>query len=176
MPMTWTDKARAEVRVLSSPFPSLSPSPSVYLTILTITFSILVLTPVQLLAHILRIHPIKLDYESLAEAMGPECTKKAVQSQIQRIKNAGNTTTTVDDEHEANAEAQGLVAPKQRTRSTPIVSAMKGARRDAKRKSKAADDEAEETDEEEGMPMGKKRKVRFEDEDEELVVETAEAA
>ena len=79
------------------------------------------------------------------------------------MKNGGNAAAAVDDEHEADAEAQGPATPKKRARETPMISAMKGARADAKRKLKAADDEDEEVDEEEGTPMGKKRKVRFED-------------
>ncbi|MCJ1382719.1 hypothetical protein MMC17_005832 [Xylographa soralifera] len=137
----------------------------------------------ELLAHILRIHPVKFNYDALAEAMGPDCTKKAVQHQIQKMKNAGNSAAAPDDEHEANAEAQGLVTPKKRVRKTPMISAMKGAKRDAKGKSKAADDEDDEMDEEEGMPMAKKKKVRFEDEglqvedeDEEMIGEKGEEA
>ncbi|MCJ1432098.1 hypothetical protein MMC27_001454 [Xylographa pallens] len=144
MPMTWTDQARAEVRILPSPFPPAQITPFNLPHDPHDHFRVPLSDPLQLLAHILRLHPIKLDYDALAEAMGPECTAKAVQRQILRMKNAGNGVAAVDDEPEATAEAQGPVTAKKRARKTDAISAMKGARRDAKGTSKAADDEDEE--------------------------------
>ena len=73
---------------------------------------------------------------------------------------------------EANAEAQGPVTAKRHAHETSTISTIKAAKREAKGKRKVADDEDEEMDDEEGMPMCKKKKVGFEDE--EMINETEE--
>ena len=40
----------------------------------------------RLLAAILTVHEVKMDYEKLAEIMGPQCTKRAVQEIIKKLK------------------------------------------------------------------------------------------
>ncbi|MCJ1478297.1 hypothetical protein MMC13_006974 [Lambiella insularis] len=55
--------------------------------------------------HALGQNNISLDYGRLAEAMGPDCTKRAIGHQIQKFRNLTKTYTTTTADTETNGEA-----------------------------------------------------------------------
>lgn len=61
----------------------------------------------RLLVHILKIHNVKLDYEQLAQCMGPECTAKAVMHRVARIK----ATAAADGDDADDADFDGKANP-----------------------------------------------------------------
>lgn len=45
----------------------------------------------QLLLSILAVHDIKVDFEAVAALMGPNCTSRAVQEQLKKLKKLAST-------------------------------------------------------------------------------------
>ncbi|KAI9883812.1 MAG: hypothetical protein M1823_004396 [Watsoniomyces obsoletus] len=57
----------------------------------------------RMLGHVLRLHDFKVDYEGLAEAMGSECTAKALKNRIGKLKSisAGGTNDSATNNDES---------------------------------------------------------------------------
>lgn len=50
----------------------------------------------RLLLAILKVHEVKIDFAAVAEIMGPQCTKRAVQEQIKKLKKLTPADQSID--------------------------------------------------------------------------------
>ncbi|MCJ1387212.1 hypothetical protein MMC18_000052 [Xylographa bjoerkii] len=132
----------------------------------------------ELFGHIIRIHNVKINYDLVVAAMGPECTKNAIMHQVQKLKTVNDDAATPGEEAEATGEAMELVTPKKRGRKpkadgakTPTRRAKNGgklvgigAKASQAAKLKAAAEAATDGDDEEEEESPVTKKVKFEDE------------
>ncbi|CAL5865971.1 uncharacterized protein PFLUO_LOCUS178 [Penicillium psychrofluorescens] len=99
--------------------------------------------------------PAGLDYEKLAEGMGPECSAEGVKQHIRQLKKRGETAAAADPDKDAET-TEGAEDVPATPKSTP---AKGGARKKAAPKAKAAADGEATPKRKRGRPAAKAKAV-----------------
>ncbi|KAI9375933.1 hypothetical protein BJX61DRAFT_539389 [Aspergillus egyptiacus] len=109
--------------------------------------------------ELLKHQNVKLDYGWLAEYMGPDCTKRAIDHQIQKLKKQAGARSPADESSTASASAEttSTPAPTPKKRRAPGSSRSTPAK-----KAKMAEEEDGDDDEVERRIM---REIKQELED-----------